>query len=89
MKEKKEVINLSRRSSGGGWRSDGLGQNFWDGAFKEGKIAFIGRQVGSSHVLLSEAYTLDCGIIICPETFCQFDNFRATLTSRVRFCPGK
>ena len=23
------------------------------------KIAFIGRQVGSSHVLLSEAYTLD------------------------------
>ena len=59
MKEKKEVINLSRRSSGGGWRSDGLGQNFWDGAFREGKIAFIGRQVGSSHVLLSEAYTLD------------------------------
>ena len=59
MKEKKEVINLSRRSSGGGWRSDGLGQNFWEGAFREGKIAFIGRQVGSSHVLLSEAYTLD------------------------------
>ena len=35
------------------------GQNFWDGAFREGKIAFIGRQVGASHVLLSEAYTMD------------------------------
>ena len=32
------------------------GQNFWDGAFREGKDW---RQVGSSHVLLSEAYTLD------------------------------
>ena len=29
--------NLSRRSSGGGWRSDGLGQNFWDRSFQAGK----------------------------------------------------
>ena len=40
VKEKKEVINLSRRSSGGGWRRDGLGQNFWDGSFQGGKDCF-------------------------------------------------
>ena len=41
MKEKKEVINLSRRSSGGGWRSDGLGQKFFLGrSFQGGKDCF-------------------------------------------------
>ena len=41
LKEKKEVLNLSRRSSGGGWRSDGFGQGvFGFGAFSEDKYCF-------------------------------------------------